>query len=173
MSFSPRSLKNVSRQLPSLIQPYSIGDSGRTISISSGNLIPAAFRFPQPKDKEKSGQSFLLKGLALVFHALHHDCNDGRPLPAGEWSVWAFPVAFIPKTIQDPENKVFYFRPIHVPYSTCRAHCELLCSDRPDSLDYVVPGKDIRLKVRIQLSRQFRPTGLRLVVGPAPPGERV
>src|SRR5690349_21482803 len=52
---------------------------------SSGDLNPAAFQFPKPRDKEKSGQSFLLKGMALVFHALHRNCNDGRPLPAGEW----------------------------------------------------------------------------------------
>jgi hypothetical protein len=132
---------------------------------SSGDLIPAAFRFPKPRDKEKSGQSFLLKGVALVFHALHRNCNDGRPLPPGEWLVWQLAVASIPKIVRDPDDRVFYFRPIHVPYSTCRAHCELLCSNKPEGLEYSVPGEDVKLKLRIALARQFRPTGLRMVVG--------
>jgi hypothetical protein len=139
----------------------------------SGDLNPAAFRFPKPKDKEKSGQSFVLKGMALVFHALHRNCNDGKPLPVGEWLVWKLPVAGIPKTLEDPEKRVFYFRPIHTPYSTCRAHCELLCSDSPDSLDYVVPGHEVKLNLRIKLARQFRPTGLKLVVRPAVADESV
>jgi hypothetical protein len=132
---------------------------------SSGVLVPAYFAFPKKKDKEKSGQSFLLKGMALAFHALHRNCNDGRPLPPGEWGVWELPVAGIPGAVSDPENKMFYFRPIHAPYSTCRAHCELLCSNRPDGAEYVVPGEQVKLKLRILLSRKFRPTGLRTVIG--------
>jgi hypothetical protein len=131
---------------------------------ANGDLNPAAFRFPKPRDKEKSGQSFVLKGIALVFHALHHNCNDGKPLPAGEWQVWELPVAGIPKTLEDPTKRIFYFRAIHAPYLTCRAHCELLCSDSPQSLNYVVPGQEVKLNLRIKLARQFRPTGLKLFV---------
>jgi hypothetical protein len=131
---------------------------------SNGDLIPAAFRFPKPKDKAKSGQSFLLKGIAVAFHTLHRNCNDGRPLPAGEWLVWQLRVAGIPKTITDPGNRTFHFRPIHTPYSTCKAHCELFCSDKPDSSDYVIPSQEVKTKLRIMLSRKFKPTGIRLVV---------
>jgi hypothetical protein len=135
---------------------------------SSGFLVPAYFAFPKKKDPQKSGQSFLLKGLELAFHALHRNCNDGRPLPPGEWRVWELPVAGIPGEVNDPENKTFYFKPIHAPYSTCKAHCELLCSDRPDGLEYTVPGEAVKAKVRILLSRQFKPTGLGLVVLSSP-----
>jgi hypothetical protein len=131
---------------------------------SNGDLNPAAFQFPKPRDRSKTGQSFLLKGLALPFHALHRNCNDGRQLPAGEWSVWQLRVADIPKTLTDPEKVTFHFKPIHVPYPTCKAHCELLCSDKPDSSEYVVPGKEVKTTLRIILSRKFKPTGLRLVV---------
>jgi hypothetical protein len=123
---------------------------------SSGDLNPAAFQFPKPRDTEKSGQSFLVKGIAIVFHALHRNCNDGRPLPLGEWLVFQLPVAGIPKIIRDPDQRAFYFRPIHVPYSTCKAHCELLCSDRPDSLEYAVPGQKVKTTLRILLSRKFK-----------------
>jgi hypothetical protein len=133
---------------------------------SNGDLNPAAFRFPKPKDKEKSGQSFLLKGIALAFHALHRNCNDGKPLQPGEWWVWQLPVAEIPKSLTDLHNRTFYFRPIHAPYSTCKAHCELFCADRPDGTTYAVPGDSIRVKMRIIVSRKFRPTGVRLVVQP-------
>ena len=133
---------------------------------SNGDLIPVAFRFPKPKDKEKSGQSFLLKGIARVFHTLHRNCNDGRPLPVGEWLVWQLPVAGIPKRITGPEERTFYFRPIHAPYSSCKAHCELLCSDQPDGLEYVVPGEVVKTTLRIMVSRRFRPTGVRLIVPP-------
>jgi hypothetical protein len=133
---------------------------------SSGILVPAYFAFPKKKDRQKSGQSFLLKGVALAFHALHRNCNDGRPLPAGEWRVWELAVEGIPTEVSDPEKKTFYFKPIHVPYSTCKAHCELMCSDRPDGLEYVVPGEAVKAKVRILLSRQFKPTGWGLVVQP-------
>jgi len=78
--------------------------------------------------------------------------------------VWQLRVADIPKTLTDPEKVTFHFKPIHVPYPTCKAHCELLCSDKPDSSEYVVPGKEVKTTLRIILSRKFKPTGLRLVV---------
>jgi hypothetical protein len=129
-----------------------------------GDLNPAFFAFPDKRDKQKSGQSFLLKGVASAFHALHRNCNDGRRLEAGEWGVLELTVAHIPKEIRDPENRTFYFKPIHMPYATCKAHCELFCSDALDSEEYVVPGKAVKTKLRILLSRKFKPTGVRLVV---------
>jgi hypothetical protein len=131
---------------------------------ASGDLVPAYFEFPKPKDKIKSGQSFLLKGVACPLHALHRNCNDGRPLPAGRWEVYWLAVAGIPKTIRDPTARVFYFRVIHAPYATCKAHCELFCSDGPDSEEYKTPGTAVKAQMRIRLSRQFRPTGTKLLV---------
>jgi hypothetical protein len=131
---------------------------------SNGDLVPAYIAFPKKKDKPKSGQSFLLKGIAIAIHALHRNCNDGRPLPAGEWLVFELPVASIPSEIEDPVRRKFYFRPIHAPYPACKAHCELLCSDKPDGDEYIVPGEDVKLRLRIHLARKFKPTGVRLLV---------
>ena len=132
----------------------------------NGDLVPTFFAFPDKRDKKKSGQSFLLKGIASAFHALHRYCNDGKALGPGEWGVLELPVARVPKTIPGPEDKTFYFKPIHVPYSTCKAHCELFCSDRRDGIEYVVPGREVRATFRILLSREFKPTKLWLVVPP-------
>jgi hypothetical protein len=134
---------------------------------SNGDLNPAAFRFPKPREGGKSGQSFLLKGIALALHALHPNCNDGRRLPAGEWLVWQLPVAGVPKNITDPSQRTFYFKPIHAPYPTCKAHCELFCSDRPDSVEYVVPGESVKTTLRIKVAREFKPTGIRLTIQPS------
>ncbi len=139
---------------------------------SNGDLRPQYFAFPKKKDNPKSGQSFLLKGLALAFHALHRDCNDSRPLPPGEWLVSELPVAGIPYVLEDPMKKRFYFRAIHAPYSTCKAHCELFCSDKPSGIEYVVPGEDVKLRLRIHLARQFKPAGARLIVKPPEPPSR-
>jgi hypothetical protein len=133
---------------------------------SDGDLNPAYFAFPDKRDKQKSGQSFLLKGVASAFHALHRNCNDGRRLGAGEWGVLELAVAHIPTRISDPENRTFYFKPVHMPYPTCKAHCELFCSDAPESPEYVVPGNAVKTKLRILLSRKFKPTGVRLIVPP-------
>jgi hypothetical protein len=131
---------------------------------SNGDLRPAYFAFPKKKDNPKSGQSFLLKGLALAFHALHRNCNDGKPLPVGEWLVSELPVTGIPKMLEDPLKRKFYFRAISAPYSTCKAHCELFCSDKPNGEEYVLPGDDVKLKLRIHLARQFKPTGVRIII---------
>jgi hypothetical protein len=130
----------------------------------NGDLNPAYFAFPKKKDKQKSGQSFLLKGLASPFHALHPNCNDAKPLTAGLWEVFRLAVSSIPKTIPDPEERMFYFSMIHTPYATCKAHCELFCSDNPDRTEYVIPGSVVRTKIRIQISREFRTTGVKLLV---------
>lgn len=131
---------------------------------SNGDLIPTFFAFPDKRSKRKSGQSFLLKGIALPIHALHRNCNDGKPLGPGEWGVLKLRVKHIPEQIRDPENRTFYFKPIHVPYSSCKAHCELFCSNAVDSDEYVVPGTVVKTSLRIQLSRKFKPIGIRLIV---------
>jgi hypothetical protein len=133
----------------------------------SGDLVPAYFEFPKKKDERKSGQSFLLKGMASPLHALHRNCNDGEPLKAGHWEVFQLSVATIPRTIVDPTEKTFYFKMIHTPHETCKAHCELFCSDTPDGPEYIIPGSVVRTKMRIQLSREFRPTGIKIVVASA------
>jgi hypothetical protein len=137
---------------------------------ASGDLVPAYFEFPGKKDENKSGQSFLIKGTALPLHALHRNCNDGDPLKAGQWEVFKLSVAIIPRTIVDPMQKAFYFKMIHTPYATCKAHCELFCSDTPDGSEYTIPGSVVRTKMRIRLSRKFRPTGIKVVVVSAAPG---
>jgi hypothetical protein len=139
----------------------------------NGDLVPTFLAFPNKSDKKKSGQSFLLKGIASAFHALHRNCNDGRPLGPGEWGVLELSVANIPKAIPDPESRTFYFKPIPVPYSTCKAHCELFCSDRLDGPDYVVPGKVVKTTFRIQVSRRFQRTPARLFVPDPGSGHRV
>jgi hypothetical protein len=130
----------------------------------NGDLVPTFFSFPDKKDKNKSGQSFLLKGLASAFHALHRNCNDGKTLGPGEWGVLSLSVAKIPKIIRDQEDKTFFFKPIHVPYSSCKAHCELFCSDQFGGTEYVIPGKVVKAKLRIQLARGFKATGVKLFV---------
>ena len=130
----------------------------------NGDLIPAFFKFPNKMDKAKSGQSFLLKRIASAFHVLHRNCNEGKRLAPGEWRVLELAVSSIPKSIADPESKTFYFRPIHAPYATCMAHCELFCSDRSDSSKYVIPGTVVRMKLRIELARKFKTTDIELIV---------
>jgi len=131
---------------------------------ANGDLRPDFLAFPDRKDKYKSGQSFLLKSLASVLHALHRKCNEGKRLPPGEWGVLELSVVDIPKAVPGPENQTFYFKVIHTPYSTCRAHCELFCSDRLDGREYVLPGRQVRTQLRILMLRKFRPTSARLVV---------
>jgi hypothetical protein len=130
---------------------------------ANGDLRPDFFAFPDRKDKNKSGQSFLLKRLASVLHALHRNCNEGKRLPPGEWGVLKLSVADIPKVVPGPENQTFHFKVIHTPYPSCRAHCELFCSDRPNGQEYVVPGKQVKTQLRILLLRKFQPTAARLV----------
>lgn len=120
---------------------------------ANGDLVATYFAFPGKKDNPKSGQSFLLKGIASPFHALHPNCNDGKALKPGLWEVFRLPVLSIPKAIPGPEASMFYFKMIHTPYATCKAHCELFCSDDPDGVDYVIPGSVVRTKMRIHLSR--------------------
>lgn len=129
---------------------------------NNGDLVPTYFPFPGKKDDPKSGQSFLLKGIASPYHALHRNCNDGKKLKSGLWEVFRISVADIPKQIADPQMKIFYFRMIHTPYAECKAHCELFCSDEPQGNAYVIPGQVVKTKLRIQLSRCFKPTGVRL-----------
>jgi hypothetical protein len=131
---------------------------------AQGDLNPVYFAFPNKKDKNKSGQSFLLQGLASAFHALHRNCNDGKRLGPGEWGVLKLSAAGIPKSLKDPENRSFYFKPLHTPYSTCKAHSELFCSDKPDGTEYVTPGNTVKTELRILLARQFKPTGIKMIV---------
>jgi hypothetical protein len=131
---------------------------------ANGDLNPAYFEFPKKTDARKSGQSFLLKGIASPFHALHRNCNGGKRLHPGLWEVYRLDAANIPKQLADPTQKTFFFWMIHAPLPTCRAHCELFCSDVPNGRDYVLPGKVVRTTMRIKLSRRFVATGVKAVI---------
>jgi len=132
---------------------------------ADGDYIPAFFSFPDKRDNPKSGQSFLLGSLSCVLHALHRNCNDNRPLKPGVWGVLSMSVESVPKELEDfATHRMFYFRPVHKPYATCNAHCELFCTLTPNGLAYELPPRDVRTRFRIRIARSLKPTGVKAAI---------